>query len=184
MRRLCAGVFAVLVLALLPGAPQPAAAATVDFGTLSIGDLRVLGNPPYAGSGSDQLLDTYEFQVSAPASLGADAIALNAGSLNFKGLTATLIEGTDINCIVCNVLATAVGDPDPLGPHLHLVYAGLAPATQYFIRILGSFGTSGTGAYVGLLAIVPIPPALLLFGTAIAGALAFARRRTTKPAAA
>ena len=184
MPKILAGVLAAL--ALLLSAPLPLAAATKNFGALSPGQVKTLGPPPNPGSGTNQLLDTFLFQVESPARLGANGITLNFGGFNLTNLTAVVIQGTDINCTVCNVLATATTGSTPLGKTFDLVLAGLVPGTQYFLRTLGSYNGSGIGAYTGLLAVapIPIPPALLLFGTAIAGAAAFARRRTKQSAKA
>ena len=184
MPKIFVGFFAALLLVLFSNAPQPAAAATIPLGTLTPGVGKLLGFQGNSGTGNNQLLDTYTFNVQTHSTLGAIGLALNFGTLEFTNLTAQLTDGAG------TVLATATAASSPFGPAFGLIEAGLTPGTQYLLRVIGSFGQSGTGLYGGALVAIsdvshmPLPPALLLFGTAIAGAAAFARRRAKRNATA
>jgi hypothetical protein len=143
---------------------------------------KLFGFQGNTGTGDNQLLDTYTFNVPTAATLGAVGLALNIGTFEFTNLTAKLTDGAG------TVLATATTASSPFGPAFSLIQAGLTPGTQYLLSVIGSFGENGTGLYGGALLAVsdvshmPLPPALLLFGTAIAGAAAFARRRAPRNA--
>jgi hypothetical protein len=192
MPKIFVGVLAVLSLTLLASGPQPAAASTFNVGTLSPGNAGSLATSLFhsnSGSG-EQVLDNFLFKVSTAANVKSTGRAENDRFFQvvFTDLTAKLIEGTDVNCTICNVLATATGGSGPTGPTFDLVYSGLVPGTQYFIRTLGTFGGLGglysADAAISAVSPVPIPPALLLFGTAIVCAAAFARRRVRRDAKA
>lgn len=149
-----------------------ALAASYNLGTLPVPSSQPIGGWEIGWPGSSHVLDTYAFQVSSAAELTAQAVEFELwGIVNFGSLTAELL---DSSCGYCAV-DTATGTSGFL-----LSYADLLPANSYVLRITGILGNWAIkGIYYGQLAVsaVPVPPALLLFGTAIAGAAILSRRR-------
>src|SRR5882724_10267410 len=99
MLKILTGVFAALTL--LSSGPQPAAGATVDFGTLSPGDVRSLAtnnvnNVRFSSGSGEQVLDNFLFKVSTAANVESNGTSFDVLPLNifFSNLTAELIEGT------------------------------------------------------------------------------------------
>lgn len=136
----------------------------VDFGSFD--------NTFDQGSGSFE--DFYTFQVDATIavdfSVAADDINDPNNSFNIDNLTLEVYSG-DIN----NNGTWALLDSDT-GDDVQIANLALAAGTDYFVRITGDVvGKPGhySGNYV---AAVPVPAAVWLFGSALAG-LAVVRRR-------
>jgi hypothetical protein len=164
-------LFAGLVVVGLVG--RPAAASTFDLGVISPGDQEV-GFVANFGTGITSFEDTIKFSLAAlSTSLVGKIKDISFGgpfinSLNFQ---LDLFDSSDP--------ATSLGTfTDLSGTTLAFSYLNLA-AGDYFFRVMGDTGhfgniykyrfTAGTE--------IPIPPALLLFATAVGGLGLFGYRR-------
>lgn len=166
-----------LALALVLGGVS-AKAATYDFGTIAApGIATPLLGGAIGTSGQTLLVNSFQFDVAGPSRIDAFGFNVIPHIFNFVNLTAQLFTVAG---------HTAVTGPATLGSGFALSYAGLTSGVDYVLEITGTlgagiFGNAG-GLYLGAMAIsaVPVPPALILFGTAIAGMAALGRRRSRK----
>lgn len=178
---------AAVTLALAFGLSTGASALVIDdLGTIAVPGAANSGNTPASGMFSDQ----YEFQAANFANVLELTTTLNDSSFNIDiaGVTVSLFKalaGVGVgNAPTADgaALATAAG---VAGTQVSLVFAGLAPATPYFIQVVGdASGTSGGNYSVQVnLSQVPLPPAIWLFISALVGLVSFARiRRGGAPA--
>lgn len=155
-----------LVLSLLaPGVvPGSAAAATIDLGTLLPNTARE-GRVEHLAPGITSFDDVINFELAAFApSLTGTLLAEESGELGeLLLLTIDLYTAAQPG----QSLGTFSGLPDP-----DFFYLNLA-AGDYFLRIHGD-SQPGGGVYDFLIrngnpAVIPLPPALLLFATALGG---------------
>ena len=170
-------VMMLLVAGLLGlGAAQSASASTFDLGTLDPGTTSAivvnLGDPaPVSFS------DTINFSL---ASVQTSLVGSLTDLTDFLGIP--------VNSLNFNLDLFSAGDPltslgnftDATGTSLAFSYLNLA-AGDYFFRISGAIGDGVFGnayRYRFEVSEVPLPPALLLFATALGGmAVASYRRR-------
>jgi hypothetical protein len=174
-------LFAAVVLLLsLTQLHSAASAANYDLGTLPLPYAQPIVGGTLGWPGSTHVLDTYQFKVPSPSQLTTGAIDIVIWPfVNFANLTVDLLDSAHSDLVV----ATASGSNGFL-----LSYANLVASSTYKLRITGVLGGAWNfaGIYKGFLAVaaVPLPPAFLLFGSALFGAAAFARRRSAKQASA
>lgn len=161
MKRLLALLFASLLVVGLAG--RPAAASTFDLGTIAPGD-DTKGIVANFGTGVVSFEDTIELALSfiSTSLVGAigDISFGGVGSVNFQ---LDLFNEADP--------ATSLGTVTDLsGTTLTFSYLNLA-AGDYFLRVMGDTGNAGNSYKYRFVVRtkVPIPPALLLFATAIGG---------------
>ena len=207
-------LMSILVLMVVALGAMPANAVTISYDTsgsnaqvfltpTSTGDI---GYPPnsiftlkevltFGNTSGGHYGESYTyipFSVAADAFISAtvDDLSLSdAGAKSLKWLTLTLFEYTGagnsvLDCSSGSVLCTELAyDPDP--PTASIA-AALAAGTQYLLRV--GFGLCGcTGQYGGInltVATTPIPPAMLLFVSALMGMGGVAWRRRKAEAAA
>ena len=140
--------------------------------------------------------DDYSFTVAAPIAGGSTAGAtsqfavLPAGDTSIIGFKVEWFE--DLDGPAVNAVA---GEQDPdvslgmateatPGGGLSFIVAGLSSTKDYFLRVTGASLTgSGFGSYDGTIIIaIPIPPAAVLFLSALAGLAGFSRIRRRRVA--
>lgn len=167
-----AGIFAFVA------AETSAVAATIDLGTLgapgSASDTSLVGAGAYG--------DSWTFHLDANSDLSGSVsdIAL-PGLLDIANFSVRLFQVSPLGAIGSTLL-------DPAGNGLVFSYTNLGPG-DYFFAVFGQATGAGGGLY-GLqlnaaVSQVPLPPALLLFLSAIGGIGGVAyRRRQTLPGAA
>jgi hypothetical protein len=151
----------------------PASAATVDLGTLNAGTTKSIGNnfgnTSTLKSFSDEYLFTLQTATNLTFSLitGGTQILLNVVALSSD-------DGTTLESYTPSV--TTIGSATIYS------YAGLLVGKQYFLDLAGKY-RGLFNQYGGQIAVAatPIPPALLLFVTAIGG-LGFLGYRRKRPA--
>lgn len=156
-----------------------AQAASYNLGTLPVPSSQPIGGWeigwPSPLPNPSHVIDTYTFQVSSTAELTAQAVELEFWKIvNFDSLTATLLDSSS------SYITSATGTSGFL-----LSYANLLPGNTYNLVISGVLGDWAVkGIYYGSLTVsaVPVPPALLLFGTAMIGVAALSRRRKRQEA--
>lgn len=204
MNRLLASVLLLLTLAC---GVAPAQAVTITYST-SGSNAQVFLNPTSSGditlnstfSLTEQLIfgDTSNghygeaityipFTVSGAAFLSATVVDLsvsNPAATPLEWLTLSLYEYTGggfsyLGCGSGSSLCTLQAyDSDP---PVASVYSALAAGTQYLLRIgFGLCGCTGEFGGIELTLATPIPPAILLFASALLGmgGLVWRRRRT------
>jgi len=157
------------------------AVINTDLGTLAVGDISL--GPVMHGLGAENFTDTYTFQLD-----GATDISLSGSWTTTPGTGPAGLSGN----IFLVFLESPGGTPGipiatgTIGPGdvFTLAYAGLASMTEYTIRIFGTVPPGGTLTYNANLTVVPLPPALLLFGSALVAMMLFGRirRRSTQQA--
>lgn len=156
-----------------------ASAASYDLGTIPVPSSYDIAGQVTGDAGSTHIVDEYQFKVGDLAELGVNAFNLTSSHIvDFDVLEAALLDSA---CGFC-VIAGASG-----ASGVALSYANLLTSSTYILRISGTLGAlAKKGIYKGELSVsaVPVPPALILFGTAIAGVAAFSRRRARVTAAA
>ena len=131
--------------------------------------------------GPGSFTDIYEFNTtSAPlgtVTISAKGIIGNIGSLTLVWLNAA-------NSVISPALIVTNADGSNTGAS-PLAFV-LADVATYYLRVTGiaGVGSTGGGSYEVAISTTPIPPALVLFGTALAG-LGFLgrRRRAARPLA-
>lgn len=170
------GLSSLLVL------PSVASAATINLGTTTSYKQELEGNyklSDYGGS-IGTLLDLYVFSFNTP---GSGALSLTATEnenpqKDFSFLGARLWSGS-----LGGTLLASADSPTALDAAFALTYSNLQAGTDYFLEVLGTFGKSEAvlkGKSRLEISAVPIPPALVLFGTALAGLAGLSRRRARK----
>ena len=174
MKRLHVIVLAGLLLLGL-GAPT-ASASNFDLGSVSAGESKS-GFVANFGTGIVSFDDTISFSLLT-------VMTSLVGSITDLVFVPGAIDSFNFTLDLYSDLAptTSLGTyVDPTGTGLDFSYANLAVG-DYFFRVTGDTGSRGN-VYLYKISFnaVPIPPALLLFGTALGG-MAFAayRRRTMK----
>lgn len=153
-------------------AERPASASTFDLGTLPGGTTtKFVAN---FGSGISDFDDTINFSLSGlQTTLTGSITDINsifgqpADSENFTlDLFSTLDTTTSLGQFV-----------DASGTFLAFSYLNLA-AGDYFFKVSGTTGPNGNAyQYQFFVNEVPLPPALLLFATALGGMALFGRKR-------
>jgi hypothetical protein len=117
----------------------------------------------------------YDFDFSLSGKATIDAILSQSHTTVSTPTSFELFGGSPTGS---NTLLTAstVGTGNATG-ELQLHYANLA-AGAYFLKIVGGLASGKTGTVTGLVSVsaVPVPAALLLFGSALAGLVGVGRR--------
>jgi hypothetical protein len=162
MKRLLVLLFASLVV-VVGLAGRPAAASTFDLGTIAPGD-DTKGLVANFGTGIVSFEDTIKFSLSFVSTSLVGAIRdISFGGIDSANFQLDLFNDADP--------ATSLGTfTDLTGTTLPFSYLNLA-AGDYFLRVIGDTGPGGN-IYKYRFAAgteVPIPPALLLFATAVGG---------------
>jgi hypothetical protein len=161
MKRLLAMLFASVVLVGL--GRGPAAASTFDLGTITPGD-DTTGVVANFGTGIASFEDTIKFSLSFISTSLVGAIRdISFGGVDSANFQLDLFNDSDP--------ATSLGTfTDLSGTTLAFSYLNLA-AGDYFFRVMGNTGPGGNIYRYRFAAgtEVPIPPALLLFATAMGG---------------
>lgn len=174
MKRILAILFASVVVAGL--AAQPASASTFELGTITPGD-DTKGLVANFGTGITSFEDTIKFSLSFISTSLVGAIKdISFGGVDSANFQLDLFSQTDP--------ATSLGTfTDLSGTTLAFSYLNLA-AGDYFFRVMGNTGPLGNIYKYRFVAgtEVPLPPALLLFATAVGG-LGFAGYRRRRLAA-
>jgi len=170
MKRLIALLFAGLLVVGLAG--RPAAASTFDLGTITPGD-DTTGFVANFGTGIASFEDKIKFSLSFVSTSLVGAISdIAFGGVDSANFQLDLFNESDP--------ASSLGAfTDLSGTTLAFSYLNLA-AGDYFFRVMGDTGPKGNIYKYRFTAgtEVPIPPALLLFATAVGGlGLAGYRRR-------
>ena len=184
------------VVALMAGAylPQASADQTVDLGILPASTSISLGNSSLSpGSG---FTDQWNFQVASNAAVvdaqnsvafvGIDSFAVYSSGVELTGV-ALFEGGTKLSNATLSTSSTSV---PPLGSTVSynssLSYASLLAGHSYSLEIQGLVLGTQPGQYTGTLttvasstAPVPVPGAVWLFGSALAGLVGMARRKRT-----
>jgi hypothetical protein len=125
-------------------------------------------------------LDLYVFTFDT---LGAGSLLLTATEnenpqKDFSFLGANLWSGS-----IGGTLEASAQSASPVDAAFTLSFSNLQAGTDYFLEILGTFAKSEAvlkGKSRLTISAVPVPPALALFGTALAGLAALSRRRGRK----
>ena len=171
MKRLLALLFASLLVVGLAG--RPAAASTFDLGTITPGD-DTKSTVANFGTGIVSFEDAIKFSLSfISTSLVGATRDISFGGVDSVNFQLDLFNEADP--------ATSLGTFTELsGTTLAFSYLNLA-AGDYFLRVMRDTGNAGNAYKYRFVARteVPIPPALLLFATAIGGLglIGYRRRR-------
>lgn len=133
-------------------------AATIDLGTLAVGDTKF-----GAGFGFEGISDTWKFQVTQTGKLSGAFFFPIFGSIN--SLNATSVSSSPFTL--------------PMAGQLVLTPVVLTPG-MYSVSVTGTTMPLGYGAYVGAFSLtaVPLPAPVMLLGSAMLGLVGFARRRS------
>ena len=171
MKRLLALVFASLLIVGLAG--RPAAASTFDLGTIAPGDTTT-GFVANFGTGIVSFEDTIKFSLAFISTSLVGAIQ----DISFAGIDSVNFQ---LDLFNESDPATSLGTfTDLSGTTLAFSYLNLA-AGDYFFRVMGDTGPGGNIYKYRFVAgtEVPLPPALLLFATAVGGLglVGYRRRR-------
>ncbi|MEZ5832010.1 MAG: hypothetical protein R3D05_12605 [Dongiaceae bacterium] len=144
-------------------AVRPASASTFDLGVITPGD-DTKGVVANFGTGITSFEDTIKFSLSAISTSLIGAIKdISFGGVDSVNFQLDLFNNSDPT-------ASLGTFTDPTGTTLAFSYLNLA-AGDYFFRVMGDTGPKGNIYKYRFTAgtEVPIPPALLLFATAIGG---------------
>lgn len=171
MKRLLMVLFAGLMVAGLAG--RPASASTFDLGVITPGD-HEHGFVANFGTGIVSFNDTIKFSLTA---ISTDLIG-KIRDISFGGVNSLNFQ---LDLFSQSAPTTTLGTfTDLTGTILPFSYLNLA-AGDYFFRVMGDTGPKGDFYKYRFTAgtEVPIPPALLLFATAIGGLglVGFGKRR-------
>ena len=149
----------------------PAAASTFDLGTITPGD-DTKGIVANFGTGIVSFEDTIKFSLSFISTSLVGAIRdISFGGVDSANFQLDLFNQSD-------QATSLVTFSDLSGSTLAFSYLNLA-AGDYFFRVMGNSGPDGNIYKYRFFAgtEVPIPPALLLFATAVGGLGLFGYRR-------
>ena len=156
-------------------------ATSYNLGTIpSSGQSNFLFGGAFGSPGTTSLVDSIAFKVTGNSDLNVFGANLLPPPFNFTNLVAELFT---VDGGACSLGCLVTPDSSTSGSIFALSYAGLQAGSNYLLKITGTLGSGFFGAagglYQGLFAVsaVPVPPALILFGTAIAGMATLARRR-------
>lgn len=176
MKRICAVIIGLSSLIfLLPAA----SASTIDLGTTTSYKQELEGNYKLSDYGGTigVPLDLYviSFDTADAGSLLVTANENENPQKDFSLLGANLWSGS-----LGGTLVASAQSATPSDAAFTLSYSNLQAGTDYFLEILATFAKSEAvlkGKSRFAISVVPIPPALALFGTALAGLAALSRRR-------
>lgn len=138
-----------------------------DTGTFSHVDIApgALGGP----------LDTFFFQLSGPTSFSA-TVSLDSATGGITGFSLEVFNALNLLTPVLQTNAVVLGAGGSQGL---FVNGFLGTAGDYLIKVLGTATHTPTTLYNGTLVVsqVPIPGAILLFGSGLVGLCALGRKR-------
>ena len=182
-----------------------------NLGTLPIGSSEVVscntspscttttgtsgGQLPANTAGPDTFTHQIIFAVSSSSDTIASTQVLDNTSIDVANMTVQLFElaggsptSVGATATLGALLATAASNTFLFTTNFALSYSGLDPAKTYAIQITGSGqgvqkDTASYGQQISIVAPVPLPPAFLLLGAALAGLVGFARMRRQRAAA-
>lgn len=157
----------------------PASAAVIEnWGVLTPASIGSYGQTVSAPETSTTTFaHDYLFQTSGNSQVRAVTLNFNAfAPRNIYGLQALLFRNDGDTDVL--LASTGVGDGSSYET-IALAYSNLQTVTNYFVRIIGSVTQGTNGTYAGMyeLSPVPLPAAAWLFGSALIGLGAFARKR-------
>lgn len=138
-----------------------ASATTVDLGTLNAGSASSIGNSYSSTSTLKSFSDEYQFTLQTASDLTLSLITGGTQMLlNIVALSSD--DGTTLQSYTPTVTT--------IGSAMIYTYAGLMVGKQYFLDLGGKY-KGAFNQYGGQISVAatPIPPALLLFVTAIGG---------------
>lgn len=139
-------------------------AATVSFGAVSIPFSATIGQVHVGGA----FVDQYTFTPTGSGSGAAAVFRIQSlPTLSIANFAISLKNLTTSG----SVSGSTVGD-------FALLSATVLANNNYSLRVSGLANGTGGGAYTGALSVVPIPAALPLFLTALAGVALISRRRS------
>lgn len=167
-------IMMVLVAGLLAlgAAGKPASASTFDLGTLDPGT--TTGFVANFGSGISEFDDTLKFSLTT---LQAELSGAVSDILDVFGVPVDSLSFT-MDLYAASDPTTSLGTfGSATGAGFSFTYLNLA-AGDYFFRIRGETSPNGNAySYRFQVNEVPLPPALLLFATALGGMALFGRKR-------
>jgi hypothetical protein len=163
--------------------------------TTPLGTIPSLFSYTTTNTGSDSIFtDIWTFQVAANALLNDSQSSTGITGLYTQGVDLTSVKLFDGASLVATGTLTAAVTVVPTTPALtitnyfeNLSNIVLTTGHQYTLQVQGNYlGTVG-GSYTGTLSTspsaVPVPAAIWLFGSALAGFIGFNRRRPLQQAA-
>lgn len=169
MKRLLALLFVGLMVVGLAG--RPAVASTFDLGVITPGD-DTKGFVANFGTGITNFEDTIKFSLTALST----SLVGKIKDISFGGVDSVNFQ---LDLFTDSAPTTSLGTfTDLTGTTLAFSYLNLA-AGDYFFRVMGDTGPKGNIYKYRFTAgtEVPLPPALLLFATAVGGLGVFGYRR-------
>jgi hypothetical protein len=172
-------------------APAGAAVLNQPLDTVSIGTISPPGFAPIGGTAAQPgpFTDYFNFTIATPLSFTASATATatpsssGPGTPSVSGFSLALLNGSGpAPGSVVEIDATPTNDNGSL--HAALLSALLLSPGNYTVRLMGTALANGAnlGGAIALIAPtpVPIPGALLLFGSGLVGLCALTRKRRQK----
>ncbi len=179
----CASLVLVLVVS------GGARAFVVDtFGTIPVPSAPILGNQPAAGGFTEEFLfktsiDAFVVELTAVAGAGIDLTTFGV-----EVVTSVVDAAATPGILLATGVQRAAPDDDIFDIAAFKVdgvgttIAGVITLGQHFVRATGT--QSGTGNYSVQLTVsqIPLPPAAILFLSALAGLVGFSRIRRRKVA--
>lgn len=156
-----------------------ARAFVVSLGTIDVPGTTTIGA---ILSPSDDLPIAFTFQASSPADISSVVVTVDAGGFAIDNFDLALFQGipnpdgTPGGSAVeqaATVTQTIVGSVEVV----ELAFSGLAALTNYFLQVQGDVTGALGGSFSGTITVVPLPPAVLLFASALIGFACFARFR-------
>jgi hypothetical protein len=169
MKRLLLLLFAGLMVVGLVG--KPAGASTFDLGVITPGDHET-GFVANFGTGIVSFEDTIKFSLTAIST----SLIGKIRDISFGGIDSVNFQ---LDLFNQSAPTTSIGTFNDLtGTSLAFSYLNLA-AGDYFFRVMGDTGPTGNIYKYRFTAgtEVPLPPAVLLFATAVGGLGLFGYRR-------
>lgn len=172
-------VLAAALALFLSSFVSDAQAFVVSLGTLEVPGTTTVGA---ALGPSEDLPVAFTFQVDSPASIDSVLVTVDAGNFAIDNFNLALFEGTPnadgTQGAASNVGATVTSLVNAGGVEVvELVFSGLNALTTYFLQVQGNVTGSSGGSFSGTITVVPLPPAVLLFASALIGLACFARFR-------